>query len=152
MTSTEIATPCKTGNFATWKLSESQTDDKWRLGQFFDSCDYLSRPSFDPDDQWWQHFADPEDHWWRQFDDPDDLGWRHFDNPCCDSWTLCDYPEWCHWWPIWQHRQPGAITRVKYVPRLIVGAYQMTIRTTWWLHRQLMTLSDDVANLVRRPI
>ena len=51
--------------------------------QFFYSCDYLSRPLYNPDEQWWQHFDDPEDQWWRHFDDPDtdSWWWRHFDDP-----------------------------------------------------------------------
>jgi hypothetical protein len=42
--------PSKTGNFATWKFLVSQTDNKWRLTEFFDSYDYLSWPLYDPYD------------------------------------------------------------------------------------------------------
>ena len=70
----------KTGNFAMWKFLVSQTDNKWWLVHFFDSCDYLSRPSDDPEDHWWWHFDDPEVQSWWHFDEPDDFWWRHFDD------------------------------------------------------------------------
>jgi hypothetical protein len=90
---------------------------------------------YDRDDQGWGHVDDPEDHRLRHFDNPDDWWWRHFHDPCYDLWLPCDYPAWCQWQPVWQHRQPEAISRVKYVASLIVRAIPKDNKdntvTTW---------------------
>ena len=98
----------QTGNFAMWNFFASQTYDKWWLRQSLDSCDYLSWPLYDPDDQWCWHYHDPVDQSWRHLDDPDDWWWRPFDNPFYNShrvttslmphvMTLMTFMNWKYW-------------------------------------------------------
>ena len=94
-------TPSKTGKFAMWKFLASQTDNKWQLNHFFYSHDYLSWPLYDPDNLWWRHFWQPwrpmvKTHWQPRWLVVKTLWW-----PLLQLMTTCDYPVWCHWWPMW---------------------------------------------------
>ena len=138
-----LATTCKTGKFSTWKFLASQTDNKWWLRQFFDSCDYLSQPLYNPDDQWWQHFDAHEDQWWRHFDGPNNW-WRwHFDDPFYNSQQTCDYPEWCHWWPMWWHWWPLLHSLSPWLRPSDKKDDKVTTRTTndpsWWCGKSSVT-------------
>jgi hypothetical protein len=123
-------------------------EPNWRqvmTSAIFDSCDYLSRPSYNPDYIEWWHFDDPEDQWRRHFDNPDNGRWRHFDNPFYDSRLRCDLPVWRQWRPMWWHWWP-----LWYVlsPWLRLSDEKDDKVTNAWLTTQ----RDNVVNLVWRPM
>ena len=124
-----------------WEFFASQTDSKWQLRQFFDSCDYLSWPSYNPDDKWWQHIDDCEDQWWNTLTTPATGGEDTLMTPFMTHDCLMTTPD---------NITDDACDDIDnlYDIHCPHDWDQVTKRTSRWQQEWLTTLNDDVANLV----